>query len=172
MTNPTYNTDAVLRVADTKLVLGNVCIATVVNGRSIGDFATLLAISGTALGAARALYRLLEQGGSDYGWLEHGRDASEIASAEVLDSAPESWADLMVTIYLTEAITSAAAADWQSEADPLLANQARMIARDSAFHSAYCLGWLKIELEEKPDTVRSAFVARMAQAMRWIKQCA
>lgn len=170
MNNISRDKDALLRLADTKLVLGNVCIATVFNGRSLGDFATLLAIAGTSLGATRALYRLLEAEGKDYVWLERGRNASEIASAEILDAAPESWAELMVTIFLTEAITSAASEGLGMQSDRLLANQARMIARDSAFHMAYCLGWLKTMSETDSEAIRSAVSRRLPLAMLWVRQ--
>lgn len=172
MNNTSHDTDALLRLADTKLVLGNVCIATVFNGRSLGDFATLLAIAGTSLGATRALYRLLETAGQEFNWLERGRSATQIASADILDAAPESWADLMATIFLTEAATAAVADQLQRSADRLLANQARMISRDSAFHMAYCLGWLKTVAEHDLDSVKSAVSKRMPLATLWIEQCA
>lgn len=161
----------VLRLADTKLVLGNICAETVFNGRSIGDFATLLAIAGTSLGATRALYRLLETAGDEFAWLERGRDVTEIASSDLLDAPPESWADLMVVIFLAEAASSAIAHRLESDSDRLLVNQARMISRDSAFHMAYCLGWLKVISEKEHDAVKVSVEVRLPLALRWVEQC-
>lgn len=172
MNNTSHNTDTLLRLADTKLVLGSICIATVFNGRSLGDFATLLAIAGTALGATRSIYRLLVDPGEEFNWLERGRNAAQIASADILDSAPESWADLMTTIFLTEAASATVSRQLETSSDRLLANQARMISRDNAFHMAYCLGWLKTVAEHQPASVRAAVSMRMPLAVRWIEQCA
>lgn len=164
------DTHTVLRLADTKLVLGNVCATSVFNGRSLGDFATLLAITGTSLGATRALYRWLESQGESYAWLERGRGPEAIASMDVMDAPPESWADLMVTVFVTEAATSAIAGRLVTHAERLLANQAGMVSRDSAFHMAYCLGWLKVMAEHEMAGLRAALAVRLPLALRWVEE--
>ncbi|TMS58670.1 hypothetical protein MW7_008135 [Imbroritus primus] len=164
------DTHTVLRLADTKLVLGNVCATSVFNGRSLGDFATLLAITGTSLGATRALYRWLESQGESYARLERGRGPEAIASMDVMDAPPESWADLMITVFVTEAATSAVAGRLANHADRLLANQASMVSRDSAFHMAYCIGWLKVIAEHEMESLRAAMEMRLPLALRWVEQ--
>lgn len=171
MDQTTNFNNSLLRLADTKLVLGNICIATVFNGRSLGDFATILAIAGTSLGATRALYRLLETAGEDYSWLERGRDASQIASIDVLDTAPESWADLMTTIYLTEAASLAVTRQLENHSDRIVANQSKMISKESTFHMAYCLGWIKTLFDHESDIVEAVVLERLPSALRWIDQC-
>ncbi|GEM_PF-6069448 len=171
MDQTTHFNNSLLRLADTKLVLGNICIATVFNGRSLGDFATMLAIAGASLGATRALYRLLETAGEDYSWLERGRDASQIASIDVLDTAPESWADLMITIYLAEAASCALTRKLEKHADRIIANQSKMISKESIFHMAYCLGWIKTLIEYESDTVQAVVLKRLPSALRWVDQC-
>ena len=164
------DTQTVLRLADTKLVLGNVCATSVFNGRSLGDFATLLAITGTSLGATRALYRWLESQGESYAWLERGRGPEGIASMDVMDAPPESWADLMVTVFVTEAATAAVAGRLADGGERLLANQASLVSRDSAFHMAYCIGWLKIMAEHEMASLQAAIATRMPLALRWVEQ--
>jgi 1,2-phenylacetyl-CoA epoxidase catalytic subunit len=165
------DTQTVLRLADTKLVLANICATTVFNGRSVGDFATLLAITSTSLGATRALYRWLESQGQSYTMLERGRNADSIAAMDMLDAPPTSWTDLMVEIFLAEAATSAIAKTLTTHSDRLLANQAGIAGRDGAFHMAYCVGWLKIMVQDERAALTEAIAARMPLALRWVEHC-
>ncbi len=161
----------VLCLADTKLVLGNVCVATVFNGRSIGDFATLLAMASSAFGATRSLYRWLERDEVSYDWLERGRGADEIAAMDMLDAPPASWVDLMTTLGLAEAATSAVARSLAQRAEPTLANQLKKLERDSAFHIAYVVGWLKVSCEQGPQALRASVRTRFPLALRWLQGC-
>lgn len=160
--------DTLLQIADTKLVLANVCIAAVFNGRSIGDFATVLAIAGTSLGATRALYRLLEDHGWEYQALERGRDREGIASSDLLDGPPQSWADLVTTIFLAEAGIDAIATGLAGREDRRVAGQLRMLAKDGAFHESYCLGWLRVLTRHERGDVEHAIESRLARARRWV----
>lgn len=167
MTTDTALADTLLVLADTKLVLGNCCVATVFNGRSVGDFATLLAIAGTSFGAARSLYRLLEDYGLDYSWLERGRGPDAIASMDLLDSPPKSWADLMVTICLVESAVGAATRLLQG-GNRRLAVQAGMLSKDGAFHERYCLGWIKVLASHERDELQVALRERVPLTLRWL----
>lgn len=160
-----------LCLADTKLVLANICIKTVFNGRSIGDFATLLAVAGTSLGTTRSIYRWLEGQGESYIRLERGRQADEIASSDLLDAPPTSWVDLMATIFIAEAATSAIAKSLKDRADAYLSNQLRMLDHDSAFHMTYALGWLKVSTEQDRAGLRASMRVRIPLAMRWVRSC-
>jgi len=160
-----------LSLADTKLVLANICIKTVFNGRSIGDFATLLAVAGTSLGATRSIYRWLEGQGESYIRLERGRQADEIASSDLLDAPPASWVDLMTTIFIAEAAISAIAMSKKDEADAYLSNQLRTLDHDSAFHMTYANGWLKVTSEQDRDGFCTSIRNRFPLAMRWVLSC-
>lgn len=162
---------ALLSLADTKLVLANICIKTVFNGRSIGDFATLLAVAGTSLGTTRSIYRWLEGQGESYVRLERGRSADEIASSDLLDAPPASWVDLMATIFIAEAATSAIATRKKDQADAYLSNQLRMLGHDSAFHMTYALGWLKVTSEQDREGLCASMRDRFPLAMRWVRSC-
>ena len=169
MSNTSSTAQVVLCVADTKLVLGNVCVATVFNGRSLGDFATLLAIAGTSFGTTRSLYRWLESHGEDYVRLERGRDRHEIASMDLLDAPPASWVDLMVTIFVAETATATVAQTTAKQGGAFLANQVRMLQRDSAFHVAYSRGWLKVLHAGEQMALQSAVRHRLPLALRWVE---
>ena len=160
-----------LSLADTKLVFANICIKTVFNGRSIGDFATLLAMAGTSLGATRSIYRWLEGQGESYTRLERGRDAEEIASSDVLDAPPTSWVDLLTTIFITEAATSAVATSMKTKVDAYLSNQLQLLDNDSAFHMTYALGWLKVISEQDQEKLDVSIRDRFPLAMRWVQSC-
>lgn len=160
--------DMLLCLADTKLVLGNVCIATVFNGRSIGDFATILAMAGTSLGTARSIYRMLEEHGYDYVYLERARGREEIAATDLLDSPPRSWAELMMTIYLTEAAGRVMAQRLVGDGDRRLAALVALMSKDGAFHESFALGWLKVLAEHERQDVIDALALRVPLALRWI----
>ena len=168
MTVDRSHTDALLCVADTKLVLGNVCSAVVFNGRSIADFATILAIAGTSLGAARALYRVLENYGFDYVWLERGRGKDELAVMDLLDEPPHCWSDFVVTLYLAEAAATAFISGLTGKVDRKVDTQVGCLLRDSAFHARYCLGWVTVLAKEERDDLARAIERRVPLAQRWL----
>lgn len=168
MTTDAVLADTLLVLADTKLVLGNCCVATVFNGRSVGDFATLLAIAGTSFGAARSFYRLLEDYGLEYSWLERGRGPDTIASMDLLDSPPRSWADLIVTIFLVESAVGAATRRLLQGGNRRLAVQAGMLSKDGAFHERYCLGWIKVLASHERDGLLVALRERVPLTLRWL----
>lgn len=157
-----------LRLADTKLVLGNICSVAVFNGRSIADFATVLAQAGMSLGAARSIYLLLEEYGYDYHALERGRGSADIASMDALDEAPASWSDLMVTINLVESALLAAGGLLSEVADRRVVTQVRQMNKDGAFHQAYSLGWIKVLSVHEASDVAGALVRRLPKVLRWV----
>lgn len=171
MNTATSIAPTLLSLADTKLVLANICTKTVFNGRSIGDFATLLAIVGTSLGATRSIYRWLEGQGESYIRLERGRGADEIASSDLLDVPPASWVDLMTSIFIAEAAIGAIATSTKDKADAYLSNQLRTLEHDCAFHMTYALGWLKVTSEQDRDGLCASIRDRFSLAMRWVRSC-
>lgn len=171
MNTETSIAPTLLSLADTKLVLANICIKTVFNGRSIGDFATLLAVAGTSLGATRSIYRWLEGQGESYIRLERGRGADEIASSDLLDVPPASWVDWMTTIFIAEAASRAISNSIGNKTDAYLSNQLRLLDHDNAFHMTYALGWLKVVSEQDREGLCASIRGRFPLAMRWVRSC-
>lgn len=161
--------EILLAVADTKLVLGNWHTICLYNGKSLPDYAALLAMSAAAFGHARALYEYLAGLGFDYEWLERGRDASEIHSQAVLDAPPRDWQDFVVSVYLADTATWLQTTRFLNHADRSLAALARRIGEETWFHLKYASGWAT-EFARDIDSARrahEALVQRHVDAVAW-----
>jgi 1,2-phenylacetyl-CoA epoxidase catalytic subunit len=136
--------DDLLCVADTKLVMGNWLAETVMNGRSLPDFAAMLGMCTTSYGQARALYQFLSDGQEAYDALERGRGPGEIRSMNLLDAPPRNWPDLVLTIWLAERATWTLMSGLLPHADRRVAALARKVGEEAYFHLKYAAGWFKL----------------------------
>lgn len=161
--------ETLIAIADTKLVLGNWHITCVQNGKSLPDFAALLAMSASAFGHARALYDHLATFGLEFAYLERGRGADAIHALAALDAAPRDWQDFVAAIYLADQATWLQAARYLAHADRTLAGLARRIGEETYFHLKYATGWAQ-EFARDPATAvraRDALLRRYRQALAW-----
>lgn len=156
-----------LAIADTKLVLGNWYAVSVHNGKSLPDYAALLAIGGASFGHARALYQYLGNYGIGYSFLERGRSADDIHSMELLDAPPRSWADFIAGTFLAEQATWLLASGFLSHPDRALAGICRRIGEESYFHLKYATGWARIFADSDAQPFTDAFLQRYIPAVAW-----
>jgi ring-1,2-phenylacetyl-CoA epoxidase subunit PaaC len=154
--------DELLCVADTKLVMGNWLAETVMNGRSLPDFAAMLGMCTTSYGQARALYQFVSDGQQGYAALERGRGPEEIRSMNVLDAPPRNWSDLVLTIWLAERATWTLASGFLGHPDRRVAALARKIGEEAYFHLKYATGWFKV-LAADDDASRR----ELAESVAW-----
>ena len=92
-----------LCLADTKWVLGHWYAKIILNGRTVPDFSSMAGMAQDELGHTRAIMNYLEQSnGLPEHQLEFGRRVDQIHNMQLLDQAPTSWADFVVTVYLAE----------------------------------------------------------------------
>lgn len=159
--------DDLLAIADTKLVLGNWYTVIVHNGKSIPDYAALLAIGGASFGHARALYQYLGNYGLGYSFLERERSASEIRSMHLLDAPPKSWPDFIASTFLAEQATWLLASGFLSHPDRALAGIARRIGEESYFHLKYATGWARVFAAGDAQLFVDALVWRYQDAAGW-----
>lgn len=157
----------ILAIADTKLVLGNWYAISVHNGKSLPDYAALLAIGGASFGHARALYQYLGNYGIGYSFLERGRSADDIRSMELLDAPPQSWADFIAGTFLAEQATWLLASGFLSHPDRALAGICRRIGEESYFHLKYATGWARIFAAGDSRPFTDAFLRRYPRAIAW-----
>jgi len=161
--------EALIAIADTKLVLGNWHVVCLNNGKSLPDYAALLAMAASAFGHARALYDHLATFGLEYAELERGRGAAAIHSLGVLDAAPGDWQDFVVTAYLADQASWLQAARYLSHPERTLAGLARRIGEETYFHLKYATGWAA-EFAREPASAqraRDALLRRYRQALAW-----
>lgn len=156
-----------LAIADTKLVLGNWYAVSVHNGKSLPDYAALLAIGGASFGHARALYQYLGNHGIGYSFLERGRSADDIRSMELLDAPPQSWADFIAGTFLAEQATWLLASGFLSHPDRGLAGICRRIGEESYFHLKYAAGWARVFKAGDAQPFTDAFLQRYDRAADW-----
>ena len=159
--------DDLLAIADTKLVLGNWYAVSVHNGKTLPDYAALLAIGGASFGHARALYQYLGNFGLGYSFLERGRLADDIRSMHLLDASPESWPDFISATFLAEQATWLLASGFLSHPDRALAGIVKRIGEESYFHLKYATGWAHVFATGDARPFTDALVSRYQDALGW-----
>lgn len=159
--------DDLLAIADSKLVLGNWYAVCTHNGKSLPDYAALLAIGGASFGHARALYQYLGNFGLGYDFLERGRSAGDIRSMHLLDAAPKSWPDFIAGTFLAEQATWLLASGFLSHPDRALAGIAKRIGEESYFHLKYATGWARVFAAGDAKPFTDAFLSRYSDAVGW-----
>lgn len=159
--------DDLLAIADSKLVLGNWYAVCTHNGKSLPDYAALLAIGGASFGHARALYQYLGNFGLGYDFLERSRGAGDIRSMHLLDTPPKSWPDFIAGTFLAEQATWLLASGFLSHPDRALAGIARRIGEESYFHLKYASGWVRVFAAGDSKTFIDAIISRYPDAVGW-----
>lgn len=164
---PNYVFD-LLAIGDSKVAFSSWCFATVFNGRSVADFATLLALGSTSLGHARALYQHLVDYGYDYNHLERGRMVHEINSMQLFDQPPACWEDLMATILVAESAFWAISSGFVGGADSQIGMLMQKIEKERYFHVMYATGWIGAFDQEERERFRACLDRRTVVGRQWL----
>ncbi len=157
-----------LCTADTKWVLGHWYIKAILNGRTVPDFTSMAAIAQDELGHTRALFRFLEQElDLPEFQLEFARGSDEIHNMQLLDEAPQNWADFVTTVYLAElALWRGAEAQRNGEWRPT-AKMFSQFGEEGYFHRLYIEGWIEAFTEEEKRDAEAALERRLPFAAQW-----
>lgn len=160
--------DEILCAADSKWVLGHWYIKVMRNGRGLQDYNALSGMAQDVLGHTRSIFTLLEDRlDQAEGHLEFERSSTEIASVQVLDAAPVSWTDFVVTVYLAETAIWQFLATFRNSSFKPIGNLVDHIGQESNFHQMYGKGWVK-SLNDKDRTTLGACVKnRLPEILRW-----
>ncbi|HKJ91898.1 MAG TPA: Phenylacetic acid catabolic protein, partial [Longimicrobiales bacterium] len=94
-------------------------------------------------GHARLLYALLKDFGEDVEGLEHGREPDAYANMELLDTAPDSWAGLVVLMALADAALTVQLEALSECCYPPLRQRVEKLCEEERFHAAHGAAWFK-----------------------------
>lgn len=160
--------DELLCIADSKFILGSWYFITLPNGRAVSDWTALCAMLQNHYGHARALYRYLSRFGFTREEAEWRRKAQGIRSLKLLDRAPESWVDFVVSTYLVEQavklrLDTIAVAD----GDQTLARLIAKVGKETRFHLAYAEGWLKALSGSLASQIEESIAKRYPEILDW-----
>jgi ring-1,2-phenylacetyl-CoA epoxidase subunit PaaC len=147
--------DLILVLADTKRLLGMRYADWILGAPELEAGIACASMAQDEWGHGRLFYALLRDFGEDVGRLEHGRDAGDYRSMELLDRAPESWpelvalnafADMALTLQL-EALTGSAYAPLRQRVEKVL--------DEERFHGAHGVAWFR-RIAQSSDAARDA----------------
>ncbi len=159
-----------LCISDTKWVLGHWYIKVIPNGHSVPDFASMAGMAQDELGQTRAMMDYLEQSFElPENQLEFGRGSDEIHNMEVLDKAPQSWGDFVVTAFLTEQAMWSALEGFVGSSNKAVSNMCTKFAEEGYFHRLYIDGWLSAFTDEEREDAIKAMPERLKLARQWFE---
>jgi ring-1,2-phenylacetyl-CoA epoxidase subunit PaaC len=162
--------DVILVLADSKRVLGMRYGNWMLGAPEIEAGIACASMAQDEWGHARLLYALLKEFGEDVDRLEHGREADEYRSIEVLDQEPASWPELVaVNAFVDTALTLQLEALAGSSYAPLRQRVQKLI-EEEAFHAAHGAAWVRRIAgagAEAHEAMHAAAAAVLPHVMRW-----
>src|SRR5688500_19538601 len=87
--------DLILVLADSKRLLGTRYAEWILGAPELEAGIACASMAQDEWGHSRLLYALLKEFGDEPEDLEHGREAADYYSMEILDTAPQNWAELI-----------------------------------------------------------------------------
>jgi hypothetical protein len=161
--------DELLCIADSEWALGHWYIKLVRNGRSITDFSSIAALAQDELGHARAMFRFLEDefDYADYE-LEFNRGPDEIHSMALLDEAPESWGDMVLSCMLAETGIECLARTFEGGSLKPVSSMLARFSQENYFHRLYLQGWLSELSEPERHNFRSSLERKLPVVGAWL----
>jgi len=158
----------VLSLADSNWVLGHWHMINLLNSRSLQDATSLAAMAQDALGHTRAALLWLED---KYEFqemqLEFKRSIDQVHGMRVLDRAPQSWTDFVVTLLLSEHALWAMMNTFKKSSVPELGAMLEAFGQESQFHRLNYLGWFKAFSDEERAEVADVLESRLPLAIEW-----
>lgn len=162
--------DLILVLADTKRLLGYRYAEWMLGAPELETGIALSSMAQDEWGHARLLYALLKPFEEDVDALEHGREAAEYRSMEVLDQPLQEWTDVVALMVLVDpAVSVQFEALRGSSHEPLQQRMEKMLDEER-FHAAHGTAWAR-RLANGTDASRQALKASlegaMASVLRW-----
>jgi len=157
-----------LCIADSKWVLGHWYIKVMMNARTLNDATAFAAMSADELGHTRALFRYMEQVFKlPEMQLEFGRPVDKIHNMEMLDAAPTSWGDFVLTAFLAEAAIWQLVKGFSNSSNQAIATMVEQFGEEGYFHRLNIDGWLKGLTESEKAELIAALPHRLSLAVNW-----
>jgi ring-1,2-phenylacetyl-CoA epoxidase subunit PaaC len=147
--------DLILALADSKRLLGTRYADWILGAPELEAGIACASMAQDEWGHSRLLYALLKDFGDDVDRLEHGREPGEYRSMEVLDTAPESWPELVVlNAFADTALTLQLEALTGSSYVPLKQRVEKLL-EEERFHGAHGVAWFR-RIAKANDEARTA----------------
>lgn len=157
-----------LNLADSNWVLGHWYLVCILNSRGLQDASAMSAMAQDSLGHTRATLNFLEK---EYGYdemsLEFNRTAEQVHSIEVLDRAPQNWADFVVSLTLAEHAIWEMMSTFEKSSIPSIGGMLEAFGQENQFHRMNMDGWIQIFSEEEEQDADVAAIERLAKALAW-----
>lgn len=141
--------DELLRLADSKLLLGYRHSQWMFSGPSLQACNAVSSISQDEFGHARSLYRTyLDASDDERGELMHERDPTEYRNIPSLDEPSETWTEFVVGSLLVDSAINQMISALEYDS---VARMSDKIEQEESFHARYRRAWLKRFTDDEDD---------------------
>jgi ring-1,2-phenylacetyl-CoA epoxidase subunit PaaC len=155
--------DLLLVLSDSKRLLGTRYAGWILGAPELEAGIASASMAQDEWGHGRLLYSVLKDFGADVDVLEHGREAAEYCSMEVLDRAPQSWAEVVVLqAFADAALTLQLEALRESSYTPVRQRIEKLLDEE-VFHAAHGRAWFR-----RMAGANAAAAAELQAAVRWV----
>lgn len=161
--------DLILALADSKRLLGMRYANWMLGAPELETGIACASMAQDEWGHARLLYALLKDFDEDVEQLEHGREPGEYANMELLDRAPDSWAELVTLMALADAALTVQFEALSECCYPPLKQRVEKLCEEERFHAAHGAAWFR-RLASGADSrvaLESAATAAAEPLLRW-----
>lgn len=160
-----------LNITDSKWVLGHWYVKIILNGRAIPDFTSMAGMAQDELGHTRAMFDFLEQSlGLPENQIEFGRKSEEVHNMELLDEAPQSWTDYVLSVYLAEHALWHEMEAYIDGKNQAISNLFTKFVEEGYFHRLYIDGWITSLSEEEMEEASKVLSRRLPIIHAWFTQ--
>lgn len=135
--------DLILLLADSKRLLGTRYAGWILGAPELEAGIACASMAQDEWGHGRLLYALLKDFGEDVDRLEHGREAGEYASMQVLDRAPESWPELIALNTFADAALAVQLEALRGSSFVPLRQRVEKLLEEERFHAAHGVAWFR-----------------------------
>ncbi|HEX6589123.1 MAG TPA: Phenylacetic acid catabolic protein [Longimicrobiales bacterium] len=161
--------DLILVLADSKRLLGMRYADWTLGAPELEAGIACASMAQDEWGHARQLYALLRDFGDDTEQLEHGREPAEYRAIAILDQAPASWPELVVTNALVDTALTTQFEALTSSSYVMLRQRCEKLLEEERFHLAHGSAWFR-RLAQANERAREATRAAVERALPVILQ--
>ncbi len=168
MSDPTR--DLILVLADSKRLLGMRYAEWILGAPALEAGIACASMAQDEWGHGRLLYALLKEFGDEVEKLEHGREPGEYRNFELLDTAPETWPELVIVNALVDTAFSIQLDALRDAEHAPLRQRVGKILDEEEFHAAHGAAWLKRVAGANAETrqlVQNAVDRTLPVILRW-----
>jgi ring-1,2-phenylacetyl-CoA epoxidase subunit PaaC len=162
--------DLILVLADSKRLLGTRYAEWILGAPELEAGIACASMAQDEWGHGRLLYALLKDFGDDPDRLEHGREAAEYCSMELLDRAPVDWPALVVLNALADTALTVQLEALRESSHTALKQRVGKLLDEETFHARHGVAWFKRLVSGTPmaqAAVKQSTSAALPAILRW-----